>query len=134
LRRFHEATMNNSETVTMWGTGSPKREFLHSDDMADACIHVMMNYDGNEIINIGCGEDLTIKEAAEMIAKVVGFKGRLEWDSSKPDGTPRKLLDISRIKALGWSPNISLFEGLQKTYVEMKKEIAEGRWKTEPRS
>jgi GDP-L-fucose synthase len=125
MRKFHEAKIKGSETVTMWGTGTPKREFLYADDLADACLHVMLNYQGEDIINIGCGEDLTIRELAELISKTVGFQGRIVLDSTKKDGTLRKLLDISRIKALGWAPKVSLEEGLKRTYEDMRKELTE---------
>jgi len=129
LRKFHEAKLSNAPSVTVWGSGRPRREFLYVDDLADACIHVIHHYNENDIINIGCGEDLTIKELAEKISQVVGFQGQLAWDAAKKDGTPRKLLDISRIKALGWSPKVSLDEGLKRTYEVMKEELAEGKWK-----
>jgi len=129
LRRFHEAKEARKEAVTIWGTGQVRREFLYSDDMADACIHVMNTYEGNDIINIGCGEDLTIAELAAKVAATVGFSGRIEYDASKPDGTPRKLLDISRIKSLGWKPRIPLDEGLKLAYAAMLSEIQAGTWK-----
>jgi GDP-L-fucose synthase len=116
LRKFHEAKVKGSKSVEVWGTGSPFREFLHVDDLADACIFLMRNYHGSEIINIGTGIDLTIRELAGMIKDVVGYNGEIFWDKAKPDGTPRKLLDISRIAALGWQPRISLRDGLRSTY------------------
>ena len=116
LRKFHEAKINNQKEVVMWGTGSPMREFLHADDLADACIHLMNNYSGNELINIGTGEDISIKNLSDLIKKIVGFEGQIINDTTKPDGTPRKLLDVSRLHALGWKHKISLEEGLQKTY------------------
>jgi len=116
IRKFHEATANAKEYVEVWGTGRPFREFLHVDDLADACVFLMKSYHGNEIINIGTGTDLTIRDLAEMIKDIVGFKGDIVWDSTKPDGTPRKLLDINRISALGWQPGISLRDGLRHTY------------------
>lgn len=116
LRKFHEAKAHESKSVEVWGTGSPFREFLHVDDLADACVFLMKKYHGNEIINIGTGIDLTIRELAEMIKDVVGYNGAILWDGAKPDGTPRKLLDISRIAALGWQPRISLRKGLRSTY------------------
>ena len=115
LRKFHEAKMNGADTVTVWGTGTPRREFLYVDDLADACLHIMRHYQGTDIINIGCGEDLTIRELAELIGQVVGFQGRLVLDPSKKDGTRRKLLDISRIRELGWRPKVSLEQGLRMT-------------------
>lgn len=116
IRRFHEAKVNGAPTVTVWGTGSPRREFLHVDDLAQACLLLLDVYDSGETINVGCGEDLPIKELAETVADVVGFTGTIEWDTSKPDGMPRKLLDTSRINALGWTPQISLRDGLASTY------------------
>ena len=102
--------------MVVWGTGKPRREFLHVDDLASACHFLLENYDSPEIVNIGCGEDLTIRELAELICDVVGFRGELVFDTGKPDGTPRKLLDISRLKQLGWRPRIPLREGLRQTY------------------
>lgn len=116
IRRIHEAKINDSGKVTIWGTGTPRREFLHVDDLASACLFVLENYDSPDPINIGCGEDVSIKELAEIIASAVGYSGTLEFDISKPDGTPRKLLDISKLEALGWSPSISLEEGIKETY------------------
>jgi GDP-L-fucose synthase len=108
--------------VTLWGTGSPKREFLHSDDLGRACVFLLEEYDDNIPINVGTGKDVTIKELAEVIQKVIGFEGEIEWDSSRPDGTPRKLLDISRISNLGWKPEIKLLEGIESTYAWFKQE------------
>ncbi|GBR76358.1 GDP-L-fucose synthase [Candidatus Termititenax persephonae] len=116
LRRFHEAKIRNAPQVVCWGTGKPLREFLHVDDLADACYHLLQNYSGAEHINIGCGQDLTIKALAELIAKVVGYPGELVWDKTKPDGTPRKLLDISKLKNLGWTYKIDLEAGLTQVY------------------
>jgi len=118
IRKFHEAKVNGAKSVVVWGTGTPRREFLYVDDLADACLFLMENCDAQhaEIINVGTGEDITIKELAEMIKSIVDFNGEIIFDSSKPDGTPRKLLDISRIKKLGWSPKTSLEEGLRATY------------------
>lgn len=116
LRRFHEAKEQNQPSITVWGTGTPRREFLHVDDLAEACLFLLENYDKGEIVNIGCGEDITIAELAQKIASMVGFKGEILWDRSKPDGTPRKLLDVSRLKNLGWSPRITLDEGLKLAY------------------
>ena len=116
IRRFHEAKVNGAPSVTVWGTGSPRREFLHVDDLAQACLLLLDVYDSPETINVGCGEDLPIKELAETVADVVGFTGTIEWDTTKPDGMPRKLLDTSRINALGWTPQISLRDGLTSTY------------------
>lgn len=116
LRRFHEAKVSGSKTMSAWGTGSPRREFLHVDDLAQACLFLLENYDDEIPINIGCGTDVTIKELTELVAGVVGFDGKIQWDSSKPDGTPRKLLDTSRINSLGWKPTIQLSDGIAETY------------------
>jgi GDP-L-fucose synthase len=116
IRRFHEAKVNHQSQVEIWGTGAPSREFLHVDDLADACLHLMEHYDSPEIINIGVGQDLTIKELAELISAVVGFRGAIKYDTAKPDGTPRKLLDVSRLASTGWRPKIKLEEGIRRTY------------------
>ncbi|MCK6259025.1 GDP-L-fucose synthase [Fictibacillus sp. KIGAM418] len=116
LRKFHEAKEKNKPSVEIWGTGTPKREFLYSDDLADACLFLMDNYEGNDIVNIGMGEDLEIKELAYKIKDVVGYEGELQFDTSKPDGTPRKLVDVTKLNSLGWKASTSLDEGLQKAY------------------
>lgn len=116
IRRFHEAKLESTEVVTVWGSGNPKREFLHVDDLADAAVYLMQNYDEDGIVNVGVGDDISIKELAMLIAEIVGYKGRLEFDPSKPDGTPQKLLDVSKLNQLGWSSSISLREGLTSTY------------------
>ncbi|MGG0485199.1 GDP-L-fucose synthase [Priestia aryabhattai] len=116
LRKFHEAKENKAPYVEMWGTGTPKREFLYSDDLADACIFLMNNYVGDEIVNIGVGEDITIKELGEKVKAVVGYQGEIRFDKSKPDGTPRKLVDVSKINQLGWSAETTLENGLGKAY------------------
>ena len=116
IHRFHDAKLSGAPAVTVWGTGSPRREFLHVDDLADACLLLLNSYDSPETINVGLGDDLPIRELAETVAAVVGFSGTIEWDSSKPDGMPRKLLDTRRINELGWKPQISLREGLESTY------------------
>ena len=116
IRKFHEAKESGAAAVVLWGSGSPLREFLHVDDLAAACLYLLSSYDEPEPINIGTGVDLSIRELAEMVREVVGFEGEIVWDSSKPDGTPRKLLDVSRIKALGWEPRIGLREGIASTY------------------
>jgi GDP-L-fucose synthase len=116
IRKFHEAKRSGSPEVTIWGTGAPRREFLHVDDFADAAVFLMLNYDEESIINVGTGEDITIRELAELIQGVTGFGGRIAFDPSKPDGTPRKLLDVSLLRALGWHPRISFHQGLQETY------------------
>lgn len=115
LRKFIEAKQNNKQEVTIWGSGTPMREFLFVDDLAEACLFLMENYNGNETVNIGTGEDVSIKELAETIMKIVGFEGNLIFDASKPDGAPRKLLDVSKINNLGWKHKMNLEEGIQKT-------------------
>jgi len=121
LRKFHEAKINNAASVDIWGSGTPRREFLHVDDLADACVFLMQNYSSPEIINIGWGKDVSILELAQLIRSVVGFEGRLTFDSSKPDGVPRKLLDIARVRALGWQPKVELDEGIKSTYEWFQK-------------
>jgi GDP-L-fucose synthase len=116
LRKFHEAKENKAPSVEVWGSGTPKREFLFADDLAEACVYLMENYDGVDIVNIGTGEDISIKELAEEIKALTGFAGEIIWNSSRPDGTPRKLLDVSRLHGLGWKHRTSLKEGLEKTY------------------
>jgi GDP-L-fucose synthase len=116
IRKFHEAKSAGAPEVVIWGTGTPRREFLYADDLADACLFLMLRYESDEIINIGTGRDLTIRELAELIATVVGFQGRLVFDPNYPDGTPRKLLDNSRLRAMGWQASTQLPEGLVKTY------------------
>ena len=111
IRKFHDA----DDVVTLWGTGTPRREFLHSDDAASAILHLIEHYDGDQHVNVGTGEDISIRELAALVAEVVGFDGRVEWDTSKPDGTPRKLLDVSRLKGLGWAPRIGLRDGVAAT-------------------
>jgi len=115
IRRYEEAAASNAPTVTNWGTGSPRREFLHVDDMADACLFLLENYDGGQQVNVGIGTDVTIKEVAETIANVVGYTGTTEWDISKPDGTPQKVLDVTKLADLGWTARISLQDGLAST-------------------
>lgn len=116
IRKFHDAKVAGLDSVTLWGTGSPRREFLHSDDLGSACLFLLENYDDDIAINVGAGEDLEIRELAERIMDTVGFSGNIAWDKSKPDGTPRKFLDSSRIGAMGWSPSISLSAGISQTY------------------
>lgn len=120
LRKIHTAKVEGHPSVPVWGTGSPMREFLHVDDLAAACLHLLNDYDGNEWLNIGTGEDLTIRALAEMICEIVGYTGELAWDTTKPDGTPRKLLDVSRINALGWKAQISLRDGIAQVYDSVK--------------
>ncbi len=121
MRKAHEAKVSGASEMIVWGTGQAKREFLYVDDMADATIHAMLHYEENGTINLGTGEDLTIKELAETIIDVVGFEGELRWDKEKPDGTPRKILDVSKMKMSGWQAKISLREGLIKTYTAFQK-------------
>src|SRR5436853_5595274 len=116
LRKAHDAKTRNQNELIVWGTGKPRREFLHVDDLASACLLLLEKYDSPEIINIGCGEDITIRELAELICDVVGFNGELAWDTSKPDGTPRKLLDVTKLRELGWKPAITLRKGIAQTY------------------
>ena len=116
IRRFHEAKVSGAGNVVVWGTGTPRREFLYVDDMADACIHLMKNYSGEELVNIGTGEDITIAEFARVVAATVGYTGALDFDTTKPDGTPRKLLDVSRLAALGWRARTSLEDGIKLAY------------------
>ncbi len=116
LRKFHEAKVVSAKSVEVWGSGRPRREFLHVDDMADACVFLMQHYDDEQLINIGWGEDVSIAELAALLGRVVGFSGELHFDATKPDGTPRKLLDTTRLKALGWKPRIGLEEGVRTTY------------------
>ncbi|MFH8475506.1 GDP-L-fucose synthase family protein [Streptomyces sp. NPDC018000] len=116
LRRFHEARRDGSPAVTLWGSGSPRREFLHVDDLAAACLLLLERYDGDEPVNVGCGEDLTIRELAAIVQDVTGYQGSVVWDTSKPDGTPRKLLDVTRLTSLGFAPQIPLPDGIARTY------------------
>ncbi len=116
IRKVHEAKSRGGKSVPIWGTGAPRREFLHVDDLADACLFLMENYDSPEIVNIGCGEDVSIRELAETVCDVLGFDGSLEFDTSKPDGTPRKLLDMTKLFALGWKPRIPLHDGIRGAY------------------
>ena len=116
IRKFHDAKVSGSKSVTLWGTGSPRREFLHSNDLAKACLFLLEKYDDDAPLNIGVGEDITIRSLAELIKKIVGFEGELGWDASKPDGTPRKLLDVSRINELGWCATIALEQGASESY------------------
>ncbi|PWJ43318.1 GDP-L-fucose synthase [Sediminitomix flava] len=125
LRKFHEAKVKGDKEVVCWGTGSPMREFLHADDLADACVYLMNTYSEEGLVNIGTGTDVTIKELAETIKDTVGFEGKLIWDTSKPDGTPRKLMDVSKLERLGWKYTIDLKEGIEKVYQDFQElEIA----------
>ena len=123
IRKFHEAKTSGAESVEVWGSGSPRREFLHVEDLADACVFLMQNYSSPDIVNVGWGKDISIAELAGLVQKIVGFEGHIEFDASKPDGTPRKLLDTGRLQALGWQPRITLAEGLADTYEWFKENI-----------
>jgi GDP-L-fucose synthase len=124
IRRMHEAKLKNAPQVSIWGTGTPRREFLFADDLADACVFLMQRYSGEEMVNIGIGEDMTIAEFARTVADVVGFKGELVYDTSRPDGTPRKLVDTTKLKALGWQAKTPLRDGLAKAYEDFKRNHA----------
>lgn len=121
IRRFHEAKENNDATVVVWGSGTPKREFLYADDLADACLFLMESYDGKELVNIGTGEDLSIKDLAYLVKEITGFKGDIAFDTTKPDGTPRKLMDVSKLHGLGWKHTTGLQEGLRAAYQDFLK-------------
>jgi GDP-L-fucose synthase len=118
IRKVHEAKLHRKDNVVVWGTGTPRREFLHADDLADACVYLMRTYEQNEIVNIGVGTDISIAELALLIKDIIGYEGGLVFDATKPDGTPRKLLDVSRLHSLGWKHKISLVEGLHRTYAD----------------
>ncbi|MFJ3697192.1 GDP-L-fucose synthase family protein [Streptomyces sp. NPDC090052] len=121
IRRFHEARTAGRDEVVLWGSGTPRREFLHVDDLASACALLLRSYDGDTPVNVGCGTDLTIRELAATVAEVTGFEGRIGWDTSKPDGTPRKLLDITRLSSLGWKPGVALRDGIAATYAAWQR-------------
>lgn len=125
IRRFHEAKINNAPEVVVWGSGTPLREFLYSEDMADACIYLMETYEGNDFFNIGTGKEITIKGLAELIKEVVGYEGKIVWDSTKPDGTPRKLLDVSRLEKAGWKYKMELKDGVKEAYKWFLENCAE---------
>lgn len=127
IRRFHEAAESGTDRVVLWGSGTPRREFLHVDDLGRAIVHLLDVYDEPETINVGVGEDVTIRELAETVADVVGFTGEIGQDTSRPDGTPRKLLDVSRLRALGWEPRIRLRDGIESTYRWFLEHRAEAR-------
>jgi GDP-L-fucose synthase len=127
IRKFHEAKRRNDPSVEIWGTGTPRREFLHVDDLADAILYLLQNYDAEPIVNVGWGEDLTIRELAEMVMSAIGYTGALTFDHSKPDGTPRKLLDVSRLRGLGWRPRIALQTGIEGTYAWFEEHAADAR-------
>ncbi|HEY8920154.1 MAG TPA: GDP-L-fucose synthase [Chitinophaga sp.] len=121
IRKFHEAKESKAANVTIWGTGTPKREFLYADDLADACVYLMLHYDGKELVNIGTGEDLTIRELAETVKEVVGFEGELVFDTAMPDGTPRKLMDVAKLHSLGWQHSTGLKDGIEMAYADYLK-------------
>ena len=121
IRKFHEAKINRDPFVTIWGSGEPKREFLHVDDLADACFFLMQNYNEPGLVNVGTGKDLTIMELAELVQRITGYDGSIRRDLSKPDGTPRKLMDVSKLKAMGWKARISLEEGMRRVYGEYRE-------------
>jgi len=123
IRKMHEAKINKLESVEIWGTGKPRREFLHVDDLANACLHLMLNYSEELFVNVGSGEDLSIAELAQMVKEIIGFEGKLIFNSDKPDGTPRKLMDVSKMKSLGWKPVINLTSGITSTYNEIKNKL-----------
>jgi len=118
IRRFHEAKIARMVSVTCWGTGTPLREFLHSEDLGRACVFLMENYSEGQFINVGSGKEISIKELAELVWRIVGFHGKIVWDPSKPDGTPRKLMDSSRLFSLGWRPQVDLEEGIRQAYTD----------------
>lgn len=123
LRKFHTAKLEGQESVEVWGTGKPMREFLHVDDLADATLYLAENYDGEQLVNVGTGVDVTIRELAETIKEVVGYEGELRFDTSKPDGTPRKLMDVSKLHSMGWKHRYSLREGIEKVYANLEQEL-----------
>jgi GDP-L-fucose synthase len=127
IRRFHQAKLRGDEAISIWGTGTPRREFMHVDDLADAVVYLLKNYDDEPIVNVGWGEDVTIRELAELVMAASGYQGRLVFDPAKPDGTPRKLLDTARLTALGWRPKISLRAGIESTYAWFQEHVAEAR-------
>jgi GDP-L-fucose synthase len=124
IRKFHEAKASGLSRVTLWGTGTPQREFLHADDLADACVFLMTNYSDARIVNVGAGRDISISELAELVRQIVGYSGEIEFDATRPDGTPRKLLDTTLLTALGWRPSIPLRRGIEETYDWYRRELA----------
>ena len=127
IRKFHEAKVNNTPTVELWGTGSPLREFLYSDDMADACVYLLENYSGEQHVNIGTGKEVTIKQLAELVKETVGFTGEIVWNSDMPDGTPRKLADVSKLHSLGWTHKVELEDGVKLAYEWFKENVDSAR-------
>jgi GDP-L-fucose synthase len=126
IRKFHEAKESNARAVELWGTGKPMREFLHADDLADACVYLMQNYHESSLVNIGTGVDVTIKELAETIQEIVGYEGKTNWNTEKPDGTPRKLMNVNKLHDLGWQHTINLKEGIKRVYGEYKNNVNYG--------
>jgi GDP-L-fucose synthase len=124
IRKFHEAKLENKTNVELWGTGSPMREFLHADDLAEACFYLMETYSDSELVNIGTGIDVTIKELAETVKGIVGFEGSIQWDTNRPDGTPRKLMDVSKLHGLGWKHKIELKEGIALAYQDFLTNVS----------
>ena len=127
IRKFHEAKVNNVPTVELWGTGSPLREFLYSDDMADACVYLLENYSGLEHVNIGTGKEVTIKQLAELVKDTVGYEGEIVWNSDMPDGTPRKLCDVTKLHEVGWTHKVELEEGVKLAYEWFKENVDNAR-------
>jgi GDP-L-fucose synthase len=123
IHKFHDAKIANAPSVTCWGSGTPLREFLYADDLAEACLFLLENYDGEQFINVGCGSEISIRELAELVSRIVGYKGTIVWDTSKPDGTPRKLMDSSKLFALGWKPKVDLETGVRLAYQDFLKHI-----------
>ena len=127
IRRYDEAVRDGRDEVTNWGTGTPRREFLHVDDMAEACLHLLEHYDGPQQVNVGTGRDATIREIAELVAEAVGFQGETQWDTTKPDGTPQKLLDVSKLAGEGWTARIGLRDGLASTVAWYREHVGDLR-------
>jgi GDP-L-fucose synthase len=127
LTKFHRAKVRGEKEVVLWGTGSPKREWLYVEDLADGLLMLLEKYDGREIVNVGVGEDSTIRELAEKVRKGVGFDGKIRWDESKPDGTPRKLLDVTKVRGMGWKPKVSIEDGIAATYDWFLKSAPEAK-------
>jgi GDP-L-fucose synthase len=127
IRKFHEAKENGASEMTLWGTGSPMREFLHADDLAEACLFLMENYNESELVNIGTGEDVTIENLAALVKQIIGFQGEIVWDTAKPDGTPRKLMDVSKLHGLGWHHKIALEDGIKLAYQDFLKLTEAGK-------
>jgi GDP-L-fucose synthase len=127
IRKFHDAKINSAANVTCWGTGTPLREFLYADDLASACVFLMQNYSEEQFINVGSGSEITIRELSELVKRIIGFSGEIVWDKSKPDGTPRKLMDSSRLFALGWKPQVDLETGIRLAYEDFLAKQSQGK-------